>query len=243
MNNDICTGYSLNLVKGTQISMKENVLIIEDEKGIAESVIYALETEGFSVKWVTTGSEGLDLLSKGSTDMVVLDIGLPDMNGFEILKEIRSRNPVPVLILTARSEEIDRVLGLELGSDDYMVKPFSPRELTARVKNILKRYHEIPGALRKSSFVHNEKKHTITYCGTLLDLTRYEYRILALLLERPGWIFSRDMIMDQVWNEQAESYDRTVDTHIKTLRNKLKKIKPEVDPIETRRGEGYRLRD
>jgi two-component system, OmpR family, catabolic regulation response regulator CreB len=223
--------------------MKDLVLIVEDEKGIADAVTFVLESEGFETEWVTTGSQGLALLSSRKVAMVVLDVGLPDMSGFEVLKEIRSKSRVPVLILTARSDEIDRVLGLELGSDDYMVKPFSPREMSARVKNILRRFKEAPGIQETSVFSHDEEKQKIYFYNEELDLTRYEYRILALLVKRPGWIFTRDMIMEQVWHDPGESYDRTVDTHIKTIRAKLKSVNSQVDPIETRRGEGYRLKE
>ncbi|HNX23985.1 MAG TPA: two-component system response regulator CreB [Spirochaetota bacterium] len=224
--------------------MPKKILLIEDESGIADTIIYPLSAEGFQTHWVTTGTAGLTYLKSGKTDLVILDIGLPDINGFDVLKEIRKINQVPVLCLTARSDEIDRVLGLELGADDYVIKPFSPRELAARVKAILRRTAGNDNVKTASSpFQIEYNKRQISYHGTRLNLTRIEYEILILFINRPGWIFSRDRIMDMAWPESGESFDRTVDTHIKTLRTKLKEVNPDVDPIETHRGTGYSLRE
>lgn len=224
--------------------MPKKILIIEDESGIADTIIYPLSTEGFETHWVTTGIEGINYLKPDKADLVILDIGLPDMSGFDVLKEIRKFSRVPVLCLTARSDEIDRVLGLELGADDYVLKPFSPRELASRVKAILRRSSENDNSKTVTSpFRIEYNKRQISYFGTRLNLTRIEYEILILFINRPGWIFSRDRIMDMAWPESGESFDRTVDTHIKTLRTKLKEIKPDIDPIETHRGVGYSLRE
>ncbi len=224
--------------------MQKRILLIEDESGIADTIVYSISVEGFQTHWVTTGTEGLSYLKSEKADLVILDIGLPDMNGFDVLKEIRKNNQVPVLFLTARSDEIDRILGLELGADDYVSKPFSPRELAARVKAILRRTTESDNVkVNSSPFQIEYNKRQISYFGRKVNLTRIEYEILILLINRPGWIFSRDKIMDMAWPESGESFDRTVDTHIKTLRTKLKEINPEIDPIETHRGVGYSLRD
>lgn len=227
--------------------MKGTVLIIEDEKGIADTISYALREEGFRTIWVTTGEKGTATLSGPETiDLIILDIGLPDINGFDLLKIIRGQTATPVLILTARANEIDRVLGLELGADDYVVKPFSPRELSARVKAILRRgelKNPCSGESTVFPFTVDEKKFIIHYFGTALSLSRYEFKILALLAGRPGWVFSRDQIMDLIWEEPEESFDRTVDTHIKTIRSKLKLVKPDCDPIQTHRGIGYSLKE
>ncbi|MFC1669257.1 two-component system response regulator CreB [Spirochaetota bacterium] len=224
--------------------MKKNILIIEDEPGIVDAISYALKTDGFETFWASTGKEGLKILSSAEIDLIILDIGLPDISGFELLKNIREKSSVPVLFLTARSEEIDKVLGLELGADDYIVKPFSPRELTARIKAVLRRIDQP----RKKHDGHlpfyiDLKKRQIEYYKVKLDLTRYEYEILSLMIKRPGWVFSREHIMDLVWVEPEESFDRTVDTHIKTIRAKLKDIKPKMDPIVTHRGVGYSLKE
>ncbi len=224
--------------------MLKKIVIIEDEPGIADTIIYPLSVEGFQTHWVTTGAEGLAYLNSEKADLVILDIGLPDMNGFDVLKEIRKISQIPVLFLTARSDEIDRILGLELGADDYVSKPFSPRELAARVKAILRRSPESDNArISSSPFQIEYNKRQISYFGRRLNLTRIEYEILILLVNRPGWIFSRDKIMDLAWPESGESFDRTVDTHIKTLRTKLKEINPDIDPIETHRGVGYSMRE
>ena len=224
--------------------MQKKILIIEDEAGIADTIIYPLTAEGFITHWVTTGSEGLANLKSDRADIVILDIGLPDMSGFDVLKEIRKTNQVPVLCLTARSDEIDRVVGLELGADDYVLKPFSPRELAARVKAILRRTGDNDNTKSGTSpFQIDYNKRQISYFGSRVNLTRIEYEMLVLLINRPGWIFSRDRIMDMAWPESGESFDRTVDTHIKTLRTKLKEINPDIDPIETHRGAGYSLRE
>jgi two-component system, OmpR family, catabolic regulation response regulator CreB len=157
---------------------------------------------------------------------------------------MRRSSAVPVLILTARAEEIDRVLGLELGADDYVVKPFSPREVTARVKAILRRgAGASPEGKGDSPFHIDMQKRQIRYFGERLALARYEFDILVLFVNRPGWIFTREKIMDLVWLEPGESFDRTVDAHIKTIRAKLKEVRPDIDPIETHRGVGYSLRE
>lgn len=220
--------------------MQNNILIIEDERSIADTICYALETENFSTEWKTLGQEGIEYLKNATIDLVILDVGLPDISGFEVCKAVRAFSNVPIIFLTARKEEMDRVVGLEIGADDYVVKPFSPRELVARVKTILKR--ATPSVVESSScFDVDEGKARITYKGDVMDLTRYEYRLLKLLLSQPGRIFSREQLMEQVWEAPESSMDRTVDAHIKMLRSKLKNIEPKNDSIKTHRGMGYSL--
>lgn len=231
--------------------MTREILIIEDEPSIADNIAYALRTDGFEPVWCSTGTEGLERLRDTSPALVMLDIGLPDQSGFEVLKTIRTESEIPVIVLTARSEEIDRVLGLELGADDYVSKPFSPRELAARVKAVLRRYDATgnvestpdPNITAASLFRIEHDKLRIFYQKELLSLSRYEYRLLRFLIENRGRVFTRDQLMDRVWDEPEMSLARTVDTHIKTLRKKLKAIDSEKDPIVTHRGTGYSLEE
>lgn len=223
----------------------QNILLVEDEVAIADTVIYALETEGFKVKWHTLAQEALaDLQQNEHYALIVLDVGLPDANGFDICKQIRRFSDIPIIFLTARNEEIDRIVGLEIGADDYMTKPFSPRELSARVKVILKRVNYSSQKLPKQTdkiFTVDQQRAVISYLGQTLDLTRYEFLILKKLLQQPERVFSREQIINEVWSEPLASVDRAVDTHIKTLRQKLKQVNSDSDPIKTHRGLGYSI--
>ncbi|GBF51021.1 two component response regulator sensor protein [Leptospira ryugenii] len=218
------------------MSSQVHVLLIEDEPGIREVIGIALQKEEILVTPCETGREGIQSLTP-QIQLVILDIGLPDTNGFDVLKEIRTKSSVPVILLTAREEEIDKVLGLELGADDYIVKPFSPRELVARIRAILRRIQK-PIA-NDSPFRIDLERKVIHYFGAQLFLSPYEYKTLSLFLKYPGRIFTREEIMDSVWTEPEDSFDRAVDTVIKNIRARCKEIKAEKDPIETRRGLGY----
>jgi two-component system catabolic regulation response regulator CreB len=226
---------------------KPAILIIEDEPSVADNISYALSTEGYEPLWRNTGKDGLTALEETQVDLVILDIGLPDVNGFDLCRQIRELSRVPIIFLTARGEEIDRIAGLEMGGDDYMTKPFSPRELTARVRAILRRTQnqreEPPAANSYGPFEVDSERLAIRYQGEALSLTRYEYRLLELFIRRPGRVFSRDMLMEQVWEEPDASMDRTVDAHIKSLRAKMRSIQPDDDPIQTHRGTGYALKE
>ena len=229
------------------------ILLVEDEQAIADTLIYALGSEGFSVHHLLLGRQALPALRAAPHDLVVLDVGLPDTTGFEVLKALRADpvgRDIPVIFLTARAEEIDRILGLELGADDYVTKPFSPREVAARVRAILRREararaHAEVGNDEPTSapgvWQHDPEAWSIAFCGKLLELTRYEYLLLALLLSAPGRVFTRDQIMSRVWANAPETTDRSIDTHIKTLRAKLRAIAPDAEPIVTHRGTGYAL--
>ena len=222
------------------------ILVVEDESTIADAVLYALRAEGLSVEHCLLGREALSLLRDQPFDVVILDVGLPDVTGFEVCRELRVFSQVPVIFLTARGGEIDRVVGLELGADDYVVKPFSPRELVARVRARLRRGHGTADAAHGwrelGTFSHDPEGQRIRFAGKMLELTRYEYRLMAALLARPGGIMSRQQLMDDVWRDAPETVDRTVDTHVKTLRAKLRQLVPGVDPIRTHRGLGYSVR-
>jgi two-component system catabolic regulation response regulator CreB len=220
------------------------ILLAEDEQAIADTLIYALGSEGFAVHHVLLGREALMAQRERCFDLIVLDVGLPDTTGFEVLKALRAApagREVPVIFLTARAEEIDRVLGLELGADDYVTKPFSPREVAARVRAILRREarcrHPAPPA--NGFWHHAPDARRITFHGQPLDLTRYEYLLLAMLLSAPGRVFTREQIMARVWADAPDTVDRSIDTHIKTLRAKLRLIRANEESIVTHRGVGY----
>jgi two-component system catabolic regulation response regulator CreB len=214
------------------------ILVVEDEPTIADAVEYALSTEGMTV--VRAGTLHAARQHLAAAELVVLDVGLPDGSGFDFCRELRQSSTVPVIFLTSRASEVDRVVGLELGADDYVVKPFSPRELSARVRAILRRVSARQTTpLVKESLIINEERRTVTWHGVTLELTRYEFRLLAVLVARPGMIFPRTRLLDLVWERPDGPFDRTVDTHIKTLRAKLHAANAESDPIRTLRGEGY----
>jgi two-component system catabolic regulation response regulator CreB len=228
------------------LNSRQTILVVEDEPPIAETIIYALQTEGFTPVWKTTGREALAEFEQRPAALVILDIGLPDTSGFELCKELRRRWSVPVIFLTARSGETDRIVGLEIGGDDYLAKPFSPRELTARVRAVLRRSDGNASAQITAAsgwWQHDEVRCRIVYRGRPLDLTRNEYRLLGALLAQPGRVFSRDQLMSAAWDDPGAALDRTVDAHIKSLRAKLREAAPAADPIVTHRGLGYSLRE
>jgi two-component system catabolic regulation response regulator CreB len=225
------------------------ILIIEDEKPIADTIIYALKTERFESVWCANGGDALKQLSPGDFALIIIDIGLPDINGFELCKKIRSFSSIPIIFLTARSEEVDRIVGLEIGADDYMVKPFSPRELAARVRAILRRTSpqfngtEVEQSTPDDSFSIDDLTKSITYKSIRLELTKQEYMILRSMIKHPGRVFSREQLLEIAWEESGFCSERTVDTYIKTLRSKLHSIDETADPIVTHRGFGYSLRN
>ncbi|MDD4911458.1 MAG: two-component system response regulator CreB [Sideroxydans sp.] len=219
--------------------MQTSILIIEDESSIADVLAYALKSEGYATQCCTLGGEGLAALRGGTHALAILDVGLPDMNGFEVCREARKFTDIPILFLTARSDEVDRIVGLEIGADDYVTKPFSPREVVARVRVILRRSTPAATSANAVWFEVDETSARIHFCGTTLDLTRYEFLLLKMLLSHAGRIYAREVLMDAIWREALDTSDRTVDTHIKTLRAKLKAVRDDLDPIVTHRGMGY----
>lgn len=224
------------------------ILLVEDETSIADTLVYALETERFEVTHVTTASAALEVLA-GSYALAILDVGLPDMSGFDLCAEIRKSSALPVLFLTARDSEIDRILGLELGGDDYVTKPFSPREVVARVRAILRRANNSAAGSasataiqRHGSLEHDPDAMTITSHGKAMNLTAHEYKLLVTFMSRPGRIFTREQLLERAWEDPGSAMDRTVDAHVKSLRAKIRACSPDgTDPIETRRGLGYTL--
>ena len=250
---------------------KPLILVVEDEPGIADTIHYALASDGFEPRVCASAREAIAHFSAAPPALAILDVGLPDMNGFELLRHLQALpggRQVPMLFLTARSAEIDRVVGLELGADDYVAKPFSPRELVARVRTILRRSGRaaatdsdkktppaptaqaqkaidsgVKKSVRHGPLLLDEERRLIRYHGQALELSRYEYGLLAALMQRPGRVYTRDELLERVWDDPGESFDRTVDAHIKTLRAKLRAVRDDEDPIRTLRGVGYALRE
>lgn len=230
--------------------MTGNILVVEDEVDIQEIVSYNLEKAGFTVASVDSGEAALQLIRKELPDLVVLDLMLPGMDGLEVcrlLKQDASTRDLPILMLTARAEEVDRVVGLELGADDYVVKPFSARELTLRIQAILRRLAEgrdpvaadtDPKALRFGPLTIDKAAHRATVEGDVLALTSTEFSLLATLAERRGRVQSREELLNTVWGYDYAGYGRTVDTHIRRLREKLGGAS---EMVETVRGVGYRF--
>jgi two-component system catabolic regulation response regulator CreB len=238
-------------MKQEQILLNENhktILIVEDEPAIAENISFAVSTENMTPLRAETAQSARELLENHSIDLIVLDVGLPDENGFDFCRELRQTSAIPVIFLTARTEEVDRIVGLELGADDYMSKPFSPRELTARIRAVLRRTQNLPLLSPApneggSAFQIDQDRKLILYHSQPLDLSRYEFRMLELMIHNPSRVFSRAQLMDAAWEEPDASYERTVDTHIKTLRAKLRQIQPDSNCLQTRRGWGYCLKE
>lgn len=232
---------------------KPRILVVEDEPGIADTIRYALATDGFEPVCCGTGAAAIEALGAAEFALVILDVGLPDVNGFELFRRLQARTSVPVVFLTARSDEIDRVVGLELGADDYVPKPFSPRELVARVRTVLRRVargaaiapigNAPSAACVPAPLAIDDERRRATFYGRALELSRYEFGLLRALAARPGRVYTREELLAKVWGEDTESFDRTVDAHVKTLRAKLKAIAPTLEPIVTHRGVGYALSD
>jgi len=222
--------------------MPLHVLIIEDEPAIAETLIYAFKEAGIATTHKLLGGDAMTQIKQQTFDFVILDVGLPDMTGFDVCKLIRAESNIPILFLTARNHEIDRIVGLEIGADDYVTKPFSPREVVARVNAILRRTVFKQESLDKNnSFIVDELANRIQYRGQLLDLTRYEFLLLKTLIQQPQRVFSRNQLMDIVWVNAENTLERTVDAHIKTLRAKLRAVDTQTEAIITHRGMGYSL--
>ena len=221
--------------------MKGAILVVEDEQAIAELVRAYLKRDGFGVVWASSGEQAMEELLRHSVRLVVLDIGLPGIDGFEVCRRLRARTGVPILILSARDDEVDRVAGLEAGADDYVTKPFSPRELVARVKAILRRVDgggngAGEGVLAAADVELDRAARTVTVGGAAVELTGREFDLLAALLSPPGIVLSRDRLLELVWGGEFPGGTRTVDVHIAQLRAKLER--PEL--LQTVRGAGYK---
>jgi two-component system, OmpR family, response regulator len=222
----------------------KHVLVVDDEKRIREVVEYALVKTGFRVTTVEDGESALAVFSRDPPDVVVLDVSLPGKDGLEVCKRIRALGSTPVVFLSARGDEIDRILGLELGGDDYLTKPFSPRELVARVRAVLRRFEAAEAgapAPRKLSYGELEidpERHEARYAGAAVALTATEFAVLAALLERPGIVLTRAQLLRRAYADDVHVTERTLDTHVRRIRSKFRVHG--ADPIETVHGVGYR---
>ncbi len=226
------------------------ILIVDDEAPIIDMLSYNLRRANYEVLIAWDGEEALDIARRQQPDLIVLDLMLPKLDGLDVCRTLRRERDVPIIMLTARDEEIDRVVGLELGADDYVVKPFSVRELLVRIKNVLRRTQGSQSAgeaftgapqLHAGALSLDQARREVCLAGTLLELTTLEFDLLHLLMTRPGWVFSREQLLEQVWGYDYVEDARVVDAVIKRLRAKLRAIAPESDCIETVRGVGYRL--
>ena len=226
--------------------MKEKILIVEDEKDIVKMLEYNLKKEGLRVLSVRDGEDALDSANRELPDLIILDLMLPGMDGLEVCKELKKETktaPIPVIMLTAKSQESDKVLGLELGADDYITKPFSPRELIARIKAVLRRTKEkdkLPDVLKIGEIIIDLSKISVTVKGKATELTSKEFELLKTLIKVKGRVLSRDYLLDTIWgfDHAVEIQTRTVDVHIRTLR---KKLKSEASRIITVKNYGYRF--
>ncbi len=220
--------------------MKKTVLIVEDEKKLANILIEYLQKDGFQTKHIAIGSEVIPWVKGHNPDLILLDLMLPEMNGKQICQEIRTFSSLPIIMVTAMVEEIDRLIGLELGADDYICKPFSPKEVTARVKAVLRRSD--PDYIKHSQskgFQVNSDQYSVTLAGQKLDLTPVEFRLLSMFIEYPNRVYNRDQILNNVFDDGRIVLDRTVDTHIKNLRQKLQAVNAKSDYIRSIYGIGY----
>lgn len=224
--------------------MSMTVLIVEDDREIAQLVRDYLERAGFATYWAGDGEEALAQARIGRPDLIVLDLGLPKRDGLDVIREIRKTAQTPIVILTARGEETDRIVGLELGADDYIVKPFSPREVVARVRAVLRRATataEEQPVLRRGAMEIDIPRMRVTIQGSPVDLTATEFQLLATLARRPGQVFTRGQLLDSVRGDVFEGYERAIDAHIKNIRRKIEPDTAKPIYIQTIYGVGYRF--
>jgi two-component system response regulator BaeR len=222
----------------------EFVLIVEDEEKMAVVLIDYLKKEGFETKWLAHGNEVISFLKQHTPDLILLDIMLPGMDGLEICKELRQFSNIPVIMITARGEIMDRVDGLKMGADDYICKPFSPIEVVARINAVLQRYHFQSSQMTKQKqkeIYLNSDSNQLVVKGNSIDLTPCEFSILSCLFSNPGAVFSRSKIVRNVQGYNFEGYNRTIDFHIKNLRKKIKKFFGHKELIQSIYGVGYKL--
>ena len=224
---------------------RNKILLVEDEPKVCELIKAYLVKDGDDVAIAGDGKKAIELAQSYKPDLILLDLNLPELDGLEVCRTIRKQSNVPIIMLTARDEEVDKVVGLEIGADDYVTKPFSPRELAARVSAVLRRYRE--GLKKGEQLVAGElrldpAKHEAMYFGQALNLTAAEFKLLSVLARNPGRVCTRLQLMDSAFGESYEGYERTIDAHIKNIRQKMAKVAPEsAKPLATIRGVGYKL--
>ncbi len=224
----------------------KTVLVVDDEPRIVQLARDYLEHAGFEVLTSADGASALQIARSRQPDLVVLDLGLPTMDGLDVTKALRAESSVPIVVLTARDDELDKVLGLELGADDYMTKPFSPRELVARVRSVLRRTERAAGPTSRvvaGDVVVDRDRHEVTVAGRPIDLTATEFAIVAALAAQPGRVFTRSQLLDTVHGVAFESYERALDAHVKNIRRKLEPEPRAPRYLLTVHGVGYRLAD
>ena len=226
--------------------MTQSILLIDDEPHIADVVVYVLEENGFKTATALSGEAGLRAFRAKRPDLVVLDLNLPGISGLDLFQQIKKIDPaIPVIMLTAKAEEVDRVLGLEIGADDYVTKPFSPRELAARVRAVLRRANgagkTAAGIIRHGPFALDSSSYILSYFRKRIMLSRPEFRLLESLIRFPARVFTRENLMEIIYQGETFVADRSIDAHVKRIRRKLGEIRDDLDPIQTVYGIGYKL--
>ena len=224
---------------------RSKILLVDDEPKVCELIKAYLVKDGYDVIIAADGKTAIEQAQRHKPDLILLDLNLPELDGLEVCRTIRRQSNVPIIMLTARDEETDKIVGLELGADDYVTKPFSPRELVARVSAVLRRYRE--GLKQDKQIVAGEirldlEEYKATYSGQPLNLTAAEFKLLSVLASNAGRVYTRLQLMDSAFGESYEGYERTIDAHIKNIRQKISRLAPELsNPLVTVRGVGYKL--
>jgi DNA-binding response OmpR family regulator len=224
---------------------RSKILLVDDEPKVCELIKAYLIKDGYDVIIAADGKTAIEQAQHHKPDLILLDLNLPELDGLEVCRTIRRQSNVPIIMLTARDEETDKIVGLELGADDYVTKPFSPRELVARVSAVLRRYRE--GLKQDRQIVAGKirldlEEHKVTYAGQPFNLTAAEFKLLSVLAANAGRVYTRLQLMDSAFGESYEGYERTIDAHIKNIRQKMSRLAPELsNPLVTVRGVGYKL--
>jgi len=224
---------------------RRKILVVDDEPKVCDLIKAYLEKDGYEVLVAGDGKSAVEKARNQKPDLIVLDLNLPELDGIEVFRTVRATSDIPVIMVTARDEEVDKIVGLQLGADDYVTKPFSPRELAARVSAVLRRYADGPKAatrLLTGDLIVDFERHEVKFKNEPVSLTAAEFKLLSVMARNPGRVFTRLQLMDSAFGETYEGYDRTIDAHIKNIRQKLSRIGSEAEnPVITVRGVGYKL--